>query len=78
MQVSRKQNWRQIFKNMRNKVCSVASTNNNLDNLSPSKGRLANFILYEIRNYSLEHFNWPFSMRTNFRVEKRSFYCEAD
>ena len=31
MQVSRKQIWRQILKNMRNKVCSVASTNNNLN-----------------------------------------------
>ena len=44
---------------------------------SPSKG-LANFIMYETCNYSLEHFNWPYSMQTNFRVEKGSFRCEAD
>ena len=30
MQVFRKKIWHQIFKNMRNKVCSVASTDNNL------------------------------------------------
>ena len=29
-------------------------------------------------NCSLEHFNWPSSMRANLGVEKRSFYYEAD
>ena len=39
---------------------------------------LANFIPYETSNYSHEHFNWPYSVRTNLSVEKRSFYYEAD
>ena len=46
--------------------------------LQSSSKRLANFILYETCNYGLEHFNWPYSMRTNLTIEKRSFYYEAD
>ena len=26
---------------------------------------------------SLEHLHWPYSMRTNLTIEKRSFYYEA-
>ena len=35
--------------------------------------RLANFISYEIEicNYIQEHFDWPYSMWSNLRVEKR-------
>ena len=38
----------------------------------------ANFIPYETYNYNHEHFNWPYSIQTNLRVEKRSFFYDAD